>query len=65
MHGRSHRVSRVKPGAATSELGGTFIFIINEDQQRQQHLTYTLNHFLQPQDLSLSEAQLVKRYAEL
>lgn len=61
VQGRTSRISRVAPGPASSELGGAFIFIVTEDQARQQHLEFTLNHFLGTEQ----ECVLLKRYQEL
>ena len=71
VSGRSHSIARVKPSAPVSELGGTFIYLVNEDHARQQHLSFTLSHFCshyQPDtsvQITLSEHQILKRYIEL
>ena len=36
------RIPRDVPGPATTQAAGTFVFIINEDASRRNHLIYTL-----------------------
>jgi hypothetical protein len=65
-HGRprpnSYGIPRKKSAPASSQQGGTFIFVVNEDNQRQSHLFYTLKQFVSSES---NEHQLTKRYINL
>ena len=61
------RIPRDKPGPATTQNAGTFVFLINEDAARQSHLFYTLGQFTRPSPdtgMILPEEKLIKRYVE-
>ena len=59
------RIPRDRPGPATTQTAGTFVFIVNEDTVRQSLLLYTLGQFTRPvpeTGMILPEEKLLERY---